>query len=91
MADDNVITSTVLTRSMSDILNRVYYKGERFLVKRGGKAVATLSPIQPARPIPRAELIAKIGHLKLPGDGYADDLGKVQEEQPDEEEIRWPS
>jgi antitoxin (DNA-binding transcriptional repressor) of toxin-antitoxin stability system len=36
------ITATELARNLSDILNRVRYQGERFLVERNGEAVAVL-------------------------------------------------
>ncbi len=40
------LTATQLARSLSDVLNRVQYKGERFIVDRNGRPVATLGPAQ---------------------------------------------
>lgn len=38
-------TVTDLIRNFSDYINRVVYRGERFVVVRGGKAVAELNPV----------------------------------------------
>lgn len=45
------ITATELARSLSDILNRVHYRGDVFIVERGGEAVCRLVPAGPARPV----------------------------------------
>jgi antitoxin (DNA-binding transcriptional repressor) of toxin-antitoxin stability system len=44
------ITTTVtdVLRNFSDYVNRVAYRGERFVLTRGGKAVAELTPTTPA-------------------------------------------
>lgn len=38
-------TVTELLRNFSDYISRVMYRGERFVVTRGGKPVAELSPL----------------------------------------------
>lgn len=42
-------TITELLRNFSDYVNRVAYRGERFVVIRGGKPVAELSPVPSGR------------------------------------------
>jgi antitoxin (DNA-binding transcriptional repressor) of toxin-antitoxin stability system len=42
------ITTTDLARNLSDVLNRVHYRGETFLVKRGGQTLARLTPTAPS-------------------------------------------
>lgn len=44
------ITATVtdVLRNFSDYINRVAYRGERFVLTRGGKDVAELTPVAPA-------------------------------------------
>ncbi|MEX2530503.1 MAG: type II toxin-antitoxin system Phd/YefM family antitoxin [Gemmatimonadota bacterium] len=42
-------TITELLRNFSDYVNRVAYRGERFVVTRGGKPVAELSPVSSGR------------------------------------------
>ena len=39
------ITATDLAKSLSDVLNRVRYRGERFLVERNGEPVAAVLPV----------------------------------------------
>ena len=36
---------TDLARNLADFINRVSYRGERFVLYRGGKAVAELGPV----------------------------------------------
>ncbi len=46
MAHTNpIITSTEMSHSLSDILNKVYYQGETFEIKRGKEIVAKISPV----------------------------------------------
>lgn len=40
---------TDVLRNFSDYLNRIAYRGERFLLIRGGKPVAELSPVPGGR------------------------------------------
>jgi len=41
----NEITVTELARQLSDFVNRVTWRGEEFIITRGGKPVAALSPV----------------------------------------------
>ena len=61
-----------LITTLPEVLERVRH-GERFVVVRAGERLAVLSPPKPPG-ITGRELIAKIGHLKMPGDGFADDI-----------------
>jgi prevent-host-death family protein len=55
-------TVTEVLRSFSDYVNRVAYRGERFVLTRGGRPVAELVPAPPAgRPL--AELPAILASL----------------------------
>jgi antitoxin (DNA-binding transcriptional repressor) of toxin-antitoxin stability system len=40
---------TDFLRDFSDYINRVAYRNERFVLVRGGKPVAEVSPVAPAR------------------------------------------
>ena len=42
------ITATEAARRFSDLLNRIRFRGERYLIARGGKPVATLAPADTA-------------------------------------------
>ncbi|MEK7815163.1 MAG: type II toxin-antitoxin system prevent-host-death family antitoxin, partial [Chloroflexota bacterium] len=77
------ITATELAKSLSDVLNRVRYKGERFLIERNGQPVATLAP---AAPVPGGitmrELVALLKDLGSPDKDFADDLEAIHSSQP---------
>ncbi|MBI2940904.1 MAG: type II toxin-antitoxin system Phd/YefM family antitoxin [Chloroflexi bacterium] len=85
------ITATELAKNLSDVLNRIRYRGERFVVERNGEPVATLAPVQAPPGITVGELIARLGDLGLPGDGFADDLEAIQAGQPKVAFPEWPS
>ena len=93
MDPETPITATVLARSLSEILNRVKYGGERFLIRRGGKLVGALGPAQvETRPkITLRELARRMRGIDLPGDGFADDLEAIQDTQGEMEIPPWPS
>ncbi|MSQ15302.1 MAG: hypothetical protein EXR50_05515 [Dehalococcoidia bacterium] len=76
------ITATELAKNLSDVLNRICYRGERFTIERNGELIASLGPVSRPPAITIDELIARVGDLELPGDGFADDLEAIQAEQP---------
>lgn len=51
-----LITVTDMIRSFSDIVGRVYYKGESYDIKKGNNIVARLSPAKARATISVAEL-----------------------------------
>jgi prevent-host-death family protein len=88
---ESKITATELARNLSDVLNRVRYRGERFVVERNGESVATLAP---ATAIPRVtwhDVVARLGDLTPPSDGFADELEAIQASQPTAELREWPT
>lgn len=85
------ITATELSRNLSDVLNRVHYKGEAFAIERNGHTVAVLRPVEEA---PKATLrtLAEIMRKYSPGDpSFADDLEEVQRSQGLAESPEWPN
>lgn len=46
-----IIRATEVVRSFSDIMNRVYYKGESFDIQKGHNIVARISPIENKPPV----------------------------------------
>ncbi len=85
------ITATDLAKGLSDILNRVRYRGESFVVERNGEQVAVLAPAGPTCGITLREVARRLGDSPLPGDGFAEDLEAVQASQPRAEEPTWRS
>ena len=88
---DTVITATDLARSLSDILNRVRYKGETFVIQRNGEPIATLAPSGPKPGVTLRELAGALSKLTMPGEGFADDLEAIQASQPKLEAPQWPN
>ncbi len=83
------ITSTELARSLSDVLNRVRYRGEQFVIVRNGEPVATLAPTEPARGITWRELIEFLKENPFPDEDFAKDLEEIRSSQPLVEEPPW--
>ena len=44
------ISATRLARGLGDVLGRIRYRGESFLIERNGVVVARMGPVQPAEP-----------------------------------------
>lgn len=78
----NEITITHLARNLADIVNRVLYRGERFLVMRGGRPAVELTPPARARRLGDLPEILE----RLPGLGseeaeeFARDLERARSE-----------
>ncbi len=80
------ISSTELARSIGDILGRVRYRGETFVIERNGKDVALLSP----EPAPVVRHLRDVLHAWLdagpPDLEWAEILERVgQEDRPPED------
>jgi prevent-host-death family protein len=87
---ETTITATELSKRLSDVLNRVQYRGERFIVQRNGETIATIAPVYQPIGITLRELIARVGDLKMPGGGFADDIEAAQAAQGPVEVPEWP-
>ncbi|HEY7031287.1 MAG TPA: hypothetical protein VH482_08180 [Thermomicrobiales bacterium] len=88
---ETTITATELARSLTDILDRVREHNERFVVQRNGEPIATIAPPEPMRGVMLHDALRKLGDLKMPGDGFADDLEEIQANQTRSEFPDWPS
>jgi antitoxin (DNA-binding transcriptional repressor) of toxin-antitoxin stability system len=85
------LTATQLARSLSDVLNRVQYKGERFVIERNGQVVATLQPTAVTRKGPTLEeFVEALKHAPRPDDEFEDDLRAIQAAQRPFEIREWP-
>ena len=83
------VTATEAARSFSELLNRVRYERETFVILRGGEAVGQLGPIEPRSGTTFRDLIATLKRVEKPDEGFADDLEKIQAEQPLAGESPW--
>jgi len=75
------ITATEAARRLSDLLNRVRYRGERFQILRGGEVVAQLVPAV-QRSLDVQGLSTLLGRLRSADERFASDLERIQVEQP---------
>jgi prevent-host-death family protein len=85
------VTATDAARRFSDLLNRVRYAGESFVIVRGGEEIGQLVPAQPHRPLTLRGLLGILASEGAPDPEFADDLEAIQREQPSVSEAPWPS
>ena len=88
------ITATELARSLSDVLSRVRYMEESFVIVRNGEPVAVLTPADSSGPpegMTLRELAASMRGIPMPGDGFADDLEAIRASGSPIGEPRCPS
>lgn len=85
------VSATELAKGLSDILNRVRYRGERFIVLRNGEPVATIGPPGLTEAPTIAELAERLRDVPVPHDGFGDALADVKANQPTVKVISWPS
>ena len=75
------ISATEATRSFSDVVSRVKYRGEEFLVEKGGEPVCRIEPVGP-RGCTGVELRQLIDQLPSLDPGYAALTKDVVRKQP---------
>jgi len=79
------ISATEAARNLSDILNRVRYRGERFTVIRGGEEVAEIVPAKRSAGVTLLDLRRALASLPAPDDDFAADLERIRAGQRPEE------
>lgn len=85
------VTATEAARRFSDLLNRVRYAGESFVIVRGDEEIGQLVPAEPNRPLTLRGLLDILASEGAPDPELADDLEAIQREQPLAGETPWPS
>jgi prevent-host-death family protein len=76
------VSATEAARNLSDLLNRVRYRGERFTVVRGGEEVAEIVPAKRGSGVTLRDLRRALAALPAPDDDFAADLERIRAEQP---------
>ena len=71
------ISATELARRLGDILGRVRYRGESFVVERNGDQVARLVPVPGKSTATLRETLASWRRAGEPDPGFAADLARV--------------
>ena len=84
------VSATVAARTFSDLLNRVQYRGERFIIERGGHPVGELCPATP-RVCTGADLKHLLATLPHADAAFGEDVVAAVHHQPLVEPSRWVS
>jgi len=82
------ISATDAARRFSEILNRVKYRNETFVVKRHGELICEIAPVRNAAFTGR-ELVELLRSLPHPGKDYLDAVERHVRRQPRTEKSRW--
>ena len=80
------VSATEAVRKFSEILSHVYYKGDSYNVVRGGKTVASISPVaQPLEAKTLGELkslLAAVPKLGAESEAFESDIRGARKNQP---------
>lgn len=75
------VTATEAVRTFSDLLNRIRYRGEEFVVERGGEPVCRMTPAGPAHRLTFRELAELLRDIPGPDPGFAADVRTAMRRQ----------
>lgn len=82
------LTATEAARNFSDLVNRVLYRGEVFVIERGGQPVCRIVPARPAKFTLR-DLAHLLRTLPKPDPGYWDVIEDSNRKQPAPPKSPW--
>jgi prevent-host-death family protein len=74
---ENRISATDLARRLGDVLGRVRYRGDSYVVERNGEPVARLVPLPGRATGTLREALTSWRRASLPDRGFASDLERV--------------
>src|SRR5208282_3340440 len=83
------ISVSAVARRFSEVLNRVQYRNETFVVTRRGKPVCEIFPVRPVAFTGR-DLVRLLRSLPPPDKEYLDAVEDPVRNQPPAERSRWP-
>lgn len=75
------IAATEAARNFSDLLNRVRYRGEQFVIERGGEPLCRMVPAGPTG-CTAADLVHLLRTIPKPDPGYWDVLDEIVKHTP---------
>jgi hypothetical protein len=84
------VSATEAARNFSELLNRVRYRRQSFLVERGGQAVCEIRPVYETTGFTGADLARLLKALPRAPETYVDAVEDILDRQPPAEETRWP-
>jgi len=71
------ITATELARQLGDVLGRIRYRGDTFVIERNNTPVARIGPLPGHTAVTVREALAAWTYAEKPDDAFADDLERV--------------
>jgi hypothetical protein len=83
------LSATELARNLSEVLSRVRYRREVFVVERGGHAVCEVRPAGYESSFNGSDLVQLLRALPSPGKDYLERVEQGLDEQPAAEGTRW--
>jgi antitoxin (DNA-binding transcriptional repressor) of toxin-antitoxin stability system len=75
------VSATEAVRTFSDLLNRIRYRGEEFVVERAGEPVCRMTPTAPAKTLRLRDLVSLLREIRKPDPGYASDVRRAARSQ----------
>ena len=75
------VSATEAVRTFSDLLNRIRYRGEEFVVERAGEAICRMTPAAPVKTLSLRDLASLLREIPKPDAGYAADVRKASRSQ----------
>lgn len=82
------LSATEAARGFSELLNRVRYRGESFIIERGGVAIGELRPAAPVR-FTGPDLLTLLRSLPPVDEEFFDDVETAARNQPSLPESPW--
>jgi prevent-host-death family protein len=78
------VSATEIARNFSDLVNRVRYRGEEFLIEKGGETVARLVPVESPHPLGTVRDIVRLVEKLGADPAFSDELDAIirQDNQP---------
>jgi antitoxin (DNA-binding transcriptional repressor) of toxin-antitoxin stability system len=83
------ISATQTARRFSELMNRVRYRGESFIVERGGQPICEILPAKPPKFTGR-DLGNLLRSLPTPDKEYLTQVEKLTAKQSKVAESKWP-
>ena len=75
------VSATEAVRSFSDILNRILYRAEEFVVERAGEPICRMTPAAPAKRLSLRDLADLLREIPRPDADYASDVRRATRRQ----------
>jgi antitoxin (DNA-binding transcriptional repressor) of toxin-antitoxin stability system len=75
------VSATEAVKTFSDLLNRIRYRGEEFVVERGGEPVCRMTPAGPPKRLTFGDLASLLRELPKPDAGFASAVRRAARSQ----------